>query len=193
MEQIRVKAQITVLASLIFVLVLSVVCASVRACVDSITETIGNEAANLAVEAAFSNYTRPLADKYKILLLPSSEALEPYILDVARQNCSGIHTFGQIAAESVELDTIRHATDNGGHYFAMEVSDYMKYGVFSEIARKMMGMEEQLQKDTKAKELVEELTALEEDVIEVDSTILSLVQAVDGIETDESHIIGRGG
>lgn len=193
MKDIRMKAQITVLAAIVTMLVMSLICASIRSAVDTAAKVKAGMASNLAIESVFANYSRPLADRFNILLLPSSELLETAIFRKAEQNCEGGSGFGKCEVQSVEITNTEAPVDDGGAPFAASVVKYMQYGIFSEFSQMLLGHEKQLEKEKKAGELINEITECEEDMVKVDELILKLIALVDGIDNDGGFLKCRDG
>ena len=74
----QLKGQITVFASLVIVLVLSVVCASIRSVSMSVAKTNANIACNLSVESVFAEYSKPLLDEFDILFFSKYISLNTF-------------------------------------------------------------------------------------------------------------------
>lgn len=193
MKEIRMKAQITVLAALTIVIVMSLICATIRSAVDTAVKVRANMAANLAMESVFANYSRPLADKFNILLLPSSESIGSAIFNKACENCVNDTGFGKAVVQSVEITDKESPVDNGGAPFAKEVLKYMQHGIFSEFSQMLMGHEKQLEKEKKTGELISEITECEEDVSKIDALILELISLVEGLDNENGFLKCSGG
>lgn len=191
MRGYRMKAHITVFAALIITLVMSLVCVSIRSAVDTAVNVRADMAANLAIESIFANYSRPLADEFNILLLPDSDSLEAALAEKVEENCSASEGFGTIILQSVSITDKETAVDSGGSPFAGSVLKYMQYGVFSEFSQLLMQNENRLKKESRAGELINEITECEEDVAKIDSLILDLIRLTEGLDSEDGYLKGR--
>lgn len=193
MKDTRMEAQVTVIAAIVTMLVMSLLCTSIRSAVDTAVKIKAGMAANLAVESVFANYSRPLADRFNILLLPSSELIEAAIFKKAEENCSGGGGFGKSEIQSVEIIQTTSPVDAGGAPFAESVIKYMQYGVFSEFSQMLLGHEKQLEKEQRSGELINEIAECEEEVVKTDELILELIALTDGVDNEDGFLKCSGG
>lgn len=162
----RLKAQITVLASLTIILVLAVVCTSIKSASDAAVNVKLGMAANLAVESVFAGYTRQIADRFNILIMPDRQSLEADITSYAGKSCENNGRFGGAQALACDITAKTYPTDEGGSVFASAVASYMQYGVFSEFADMLMGSEKRIRAEYRTGELAEEIAQCREDIAE---------------------------
>lgn len=179
----RLKAQITVLASLTIILVLAVVCTSIKSASDAAVNVKLGMAANLAVESVFAGYTRQIADRFNILIMPDRQSLEADITSYAGKSCENNGRFGGAQALACDITAKTYPTDEGGSVFASAVASYMQYGVFSEFADMLMGSEKRIRAEYRTGELAEEIAQCREDIAAIDSVLLELIAQVEGIDS----------
>lgn len=103
MKSIRLKAQITVMASFILVLAMALICTSIRSTVDSVVIVKANMAADMGIESAFANYSRTLSDQYDILLASSTDGFYSNMLAMINKNCQN-GQMGKVMAQKTNTD-----------------------------------------------------------------------------------------
>jgi len=131
----QLNGQITVFASLVIVLVLSVVCASIRSVSMSVAKTNANIACNLSVESMFAEYSKPLLDEFDLLFFKKTDQLEYKLKSYIEENTKYSTGFTSEKLQSLKINEMIMATDNGGMVIKQEIVDYMNYGILSEAAR----------------------------------------------------------
>ena len=181
----KLKGQITVFASLVIVLVLSVVCAAIRSVSISVAKTNANIACNLAVESLFAEYSKPLLDDFDLLFFKKTDQLEPKFKSYINENTKYNTGFTSEELQSLLISEMIMATDNGGAAMKQEILDYMNYGILSEAAQMIIGSEEQVKKSEKTKEIVDKISQCEDDTSQIDGIVLQLITKVEGVDTNE--------
>lgn len=182
----QIKGQITVFASLVIVLVMSVVCASIRSVSMSVAKTNANAACNLSVESLFAEYSKPLLDEFDVLFFKNSDQLEYKLKSNIEENTKYSTGFTSEKLQSLKVNETIMAIDNGGTVIKQQILDYMNYGILSEAAQVIIGSEEQVKKSEKTKEIVDKISKCEEYTREIDSIVLQLITKVDGVDTNEN-------
>lgn len=71
-------------------------------------------AANLAVESVFAGYTRQIADRFNILIMPDRQSLEADITSYAGKSCENNGRFGGAQALACDITAKTYPTDEGG-------------------------------------------------------------------------------
>jgi len=181
----QLKGQITVFASLVIVLVLSVVCASIRSVSMSVAKTNANIACNLSVESVFAEYSKPLLDEFDILFFKKTDQLEYKLKSYIEENTKYRTGFTSEKLQSLKINEMIMATDNGGTVMKQEILDYMNYGILSEAAQLIIGSEEQVKKSEKTKEIVDRISQCEDYTSQIDSIVLQLITKVEGLDTND--------
>jgi len=181
----QLRGQITVFASLVIVLVLSVVCAAIRSASMSVAKTYANIACNLSVESVFAEYSKPLLDEFDLLFFKKTDQLEYKLKSYIEENTKYSTGFTSEKLQSLKINEIIMATDNGGTVMKQEILDYMNYGILSEAAQMIIGSEEQVKKSEKTKAIVDKISECEDYTSEIDSIVLQLVAKVEGLDTNE--------
>ena len=193
MRLCRFKAQITVLSALTIVMVLAVVCTSIKSAVDAAVNVKLGMAANLAVESVFAGYTRQISDRFNILILPDRKSLEADITSYAMKSCENNGRFGGAQALACDITSKTSPVDEGGGVFASAAVSYIQYGVFGEFAQMLMGNEKRIRAEQRTGELAEELAQCREDIAKIDSILLELAAVVDGIDSEGGYFRSENG
>jgi len=187
----QLKGQITVFASLIIVLVLSVVCASIRSAAMSVAKTNANIACNLSVESVFAQYSKPLLDEFDLLLFKKTDQLEFQLRSYIEENIKYSTGFTSEMLQSLKINELIMATDNGGTVIKQEILDYMNYGILSEASKMIIGSEEKVKKSEKTKEIVDKISRCEDYTSQIDSIVLQLITKVEGLDTNDYGFITK--
>lgn len=192
MKSIRMKAQMTIMASFILVLAMALICTSIRSTVDSVVIVKANMAANMGIESAFANYSRTLADQYDILLVPSTDGFYSDMLAMVNRNCQN-GQMGKVEAE--KICPIREVSpiDDGGNPFATEIIEYMKYGLFSDFAQMLLDRDKEIKKEKIAGEIITEIEDCEKEALEIEEEILRLTKVIDGLDVTKTGFVSYGG
>lgn len=185
------KAQITVMAALSVTIIFSLICTCIRSASDCFYNTQIKEACLLSVEGAFGAYHNDMLREYDILLLEDNDKLKARIEQYVEENISSCGK--NVSLIGADVDNLDYMTDKGGIYLRKEIAAYMQYGVYSEIVNSLKQTEKDLQKAEKINEITSEIESCEEDILEVDSKILQLIQLVEGIKTTDAGIDIRRG
>lgn len=134
------NAQITVYLSLMFILILSLICTAIEGVRVEGAKTVIQNTMYMGVESVFAEYNKILLEDYDLFFLDTSYgtssdmAVETRMYEYMRENynlsnsIAGINSasFYKINCENLNIDKKVLATDDmGGPYFAQAV-DYMK-------------------------------------------------------------------
>lgn len=188
---VKLKGQITVLASLTLMLVLSLVFACFKSSGDSSYNTIIKQACELSNEAVFAGYCNDMLNEYSILLLKKSDKNNKELSSYIADNISAYSN--NISLVKAEYDNCVYVTDNGGAGIRDEILKYMQYGVYSEIVNSFRESEQQVNKSKKINEISDDIAQCEESIYEMDKSVLELIMSVEGIKTTEAGIVTEGG
>lgn len=140
------QGSITVFLTLIFTVVLALICTVIES---GRVYTAGVRAKSLtymALESEFAGYSRQLFDDYGILMLwekgSIEESLKKYI--DANNSMADIDTkksrfdMLNLQLNSIELENITYATDDGGDDFVKQVLEYGKYEMAGSAAEQLV-------------------------------------------------------
>lgn len=127
----RLKGQVTVFISLTMMCVFALLCCLLESARTSGARWYLQMAASSAMDSVFSQYHRPLWDRYRLLFAEYEDEeeltadflgfLEPYVVT---------ENWYPLAAEGAVAEEFLTAVDDQGSYLEQEVLDYMKYGIW---------------------------------------------------------------
>lgn len=140
------KGSITVFFSIIFTVVLALVCTVLESARMYAAGVYAKSLTNMALESQFAGYARQVFDDYGILLLWEKESfkeeLQKYI-DVNYQ-MPDINTTSlgfdmlQLQLHSIDFSTVKYITDNGGDEFVRQILTYEKLEMAGNMAEQLI-------------------------------------------------------
>lgn len=188
----RLKAQITVYAGLIFGLILSLLLVLIESAVCAGAKTRINTVVNVGVQSLFSQYSRPVLDKYEVFggVISEQADVEQMLYEYIQENCKFAGGFNPytVILKGVSLEEIKMLTDDNGTYFYDEIIGYMRYGQFD---NSILDFIPQMTETAKTKELDEvkdELTKRQKEASKIDGKILKLLMYVEGVKTTSTGL-----
>lgn len=184
----KVAGQITVISSLVFILIVSLILTCFKSVKYISNTTQIKEACMLSAESVFSSYNNDLLNEFNILLLRDSEKNDAKLKKYIEDNLMNSKDVKCLGAEWIDKFS---ATDMGGKYFQQEIISYMTYGVYSEILNNFKDSEGQVKKAKAINEITEDIIRCEDEMLEMDKLLLELIMVVDGIETNSTGIVIR--
>lgn len=185
----RVRGELTVLAGLSIMLVIALVCATIRSAADSTSDLTASAAANLAVESVFSCYSNPCMERFDIFALNDSDLIPGAIEKIASQNTKGLNGFSKINVETAQILEKKYMTDNGAEGFYTQAVQYMQYGIYDDLIEKFTDLNKTLNCENKTKELIEEISNLDEETVKISKLMLEFISVVEGIKTDDKGFV----
>lgn len=130
--RVRLKGQVTVFISLTMMCVFALLCCLLESARTAGARWYLQMAVSSAMDSVFSQYHRPLWDRYRLLFAEYEDEeeltadflsfLEPYL---ATENWYPLEAEGAAAEEFLT------AVDGQGSYLEQEILDYMKYGIWN--------------------------------------------------------------
>lgn len=193
MRRRRLKAQITIMAALVFGLIATLMSVLMESIVHTGIKTKTNIAVNLGVQSVFSQYSKPLLDRYEVFGGVVSEPKEVLALlyGYVKDNCvneDGI-LFGKIfdpysvKLQDLVIEEEKYLTDDKGTPFYDEITNYMMYGQFDDEVYKMLPELLNTSHEKAINTVDKQLKAREKEASQIDAKILRLVMYVEGIQT----------
>lgn len=184
----KLSGQITVLASLVIVLVISVVTALIKSASDTVVKAQVGVADSLAMEGVFSQYSRPLLDEFDLMFFYNNKNFNQELEKMIQNNIGERIGIIDVSLENAACEEMITPLDNGGEAFRQEIIDYMKTGIFADVTDRMLTTESDIKKSEKTKEIVEKITDCEEATSQLDGKILAFVEAVEGIDATDTGL-----
>lgn len=187
--QMRASGQITVFASLVIVLVISVICAAIKSVSVSVAKTAADMACTLSVESVFAEYSTDLLNEFDVMYFKKTDGTEEKLKSYIEANSKYNTAFSVKQMYSLEIRDIVKATDKGGDTIKKEVLEYMKYGALSEAAQLILNSGSQVEKSQETKRIVDQIEQCEESAARIDSMVLRIIASVEGIKTNDNGLV----
>lgn len=129
---IRMKGQVTVFISLTMMCVFALLCCLVESARTAGSRWYLQMAASSAMDSVFSQYHRPLWDKYR-LLFAEYEDEDSMMADYQGFLAPYFETenWYPMAVQTMETDEFLTVVDDQGLYLEQEILDYMCYGIWN--------------------------------------------------------------
>lgn len=194
MGKYRLRGQITVLAALILGVTafLAVVC--VRSVVVNMSLLRANESVNLGVESVFSEYLRPLFDKYEIFGFECAGKKDfgtrlseymSYNLDCEKGLPLWNTTFVKLKEKEIQIEQLTKLTDGDGKIFAGQVTAYMRYALPVDWINDWTQVLENVGDTKTAEEAFAEYMEVVEYAAGIDELVMEIVQKIDKVRGNQ--------
>lgn len=184
------KAQITIYAGLIFGVILSLLLVLIESAVCAGARTRINSVVNAGVQSLFSQYSRPVLEKYEVFggVISTQDKVEQYLYECIQENCGDTGEFNPygIMLQGVSAEEIKMLTDDNGTCFYNEITEYMKYGQFDTGILEFVPQMTESGKTENMETVREELYQRQKEAGKIDGKILKLLMYVEGVKTTSS-------
>lgn len=185
----EIKAQITVFAAMILVLVISLICTTLKSASVTAEKTGADMALYIGAESLFSEYSKRILDEYDVFYLNKSEEIELRLKKYIENNSMNGIGFAGNNLESVELKKLVMATDNGGESLKKQIMAYMKYGSIAGMAELFSENEKSVKRSEILKKTIDEIIKCGEKSAEADAISLKLAEIIDGLKADSKGFV----
>lgn len=192
MGEKKLNAQITVFAGLIFGIILSLLLVLIESSVCAGAKTRINSVVNVSVQSLFSQYSRPVLDKYGVFggVFSEKDDVEQKLYEYIQENCkfsSGFNPY-TVTLKGVSAEEIKMLTDDNGTYFYNEITGYMKYGQFDNSIMDFVPQMAETAKTEEINKVKDELTKRQKEAGKIDGKILKLLMYVEGVKTTSTGL-----
>ena len=127
------RAQITVMATLVFMIVISFVTTCVNAAAMSGYNTVIKQACSLSDESVFTAYSNDMLRQFDIFALKKSDIINDKVNQYIK---TSINTHSKdIQLVNAQYDEYRYMTDNGGYGVEEQIVRYMQSGGYIDVIR----------------------------------------------------------
>lgn len=193
----RLKAQITIMAGLVFGLIVSLLVVMIESAASAGARAKMCGIVNVGVQSLFSQYSRPTLERYEIFggVISKEDDIAANLSTSFYENCTmdtlngklfGIFDPYGIRFEEVSIEEEKLLTDDGGEYFYEEVTEYMKLGQFDQSLLNLLpGIEDSSKKDA-IENVQDELIRRQKEAAKIDAKVLKLLTCVEGVKTSSS-------
>lgn len=152
----EIKAQLTVMASLIFIIVITFVVTCVKSAEAVSCNTVIKQACSLSQESLFASYNNDLFNDYEIFALKKSDILKKKINSYINDN---INTYSkQISLINAELTDYSYMTDNDGYGVEEQIIRYMKSSGYADIIKNYTHLESQIKTSNYVNDITKQIT-----------------------------------
>lgn len=192
----KLNGQITVLAGLVFGILVSLFVVMIESAACTGAKTRINSIVNLGVQSLFSQFSRPVLDKYEVFggVISEEDKIISTLYNYINENCqvnsknffsNSFDPYG-IKIEGINIDEIKLLTDNQGEYFYDEITGYMKYGQFDNNILDSLSEMTETSKQEKIELINSELEDRYYEATKIDEKVLRLLMYVEGVKTTSS-------
>ena len=141
----RYNGSITVFLSLIFLIILSLVCTVIESSRVSSAYSKAHQIGYISLDSVFSSYAREVFEDYGIMVLcKSKEEIAGKYNDYIKGNLSDnnkyyVKNFYGLECKSIEVSDVQFATDNDGENIYDQIIYYMKFGIAEDVLDEIIG------------------------------------------------------
>ena len=141
----RYNGSITVFLSLIFLIILSLVCTMIESSRVSSAYSKSHQIGYISLDSVFSSYAREVFEDYGIMVLcKSEEEIAGKYNDYIKGNLSDnnkyyVKNFYGLECKSIEVSDVQFATDNDGENIYDQIIYYMKFGIAEDVLDEIIG------------------------------------------------------
>lgn len=201
----KVDGGITIFASLLFMVLVSFMTITIKSSILTTAKMKVQTITVAGVESLLSEYSRPLYDKYDILVFNSrysqehtleisrmEQALQEYMkynTDVTADKLIKEYDLYGMELISVDITDYIKITDEGGRYFAKEVTDYMQYGEISNVVADVIGVFVDSKNKEKINEANKEVEECQDASIKLNEKYMKLISLIEGISTKNGSFV----
>lgn len=201
----RFCGSVSVFAALVFLLVASVITASLRSARIAGAEFLAKSSLAMALDSTFANYNSELLKKYGILMFdesfkkeqPDENSLNKMISDLCDVNLhpsklspiyGGTDLYG-ITDNMIAITDIKRATDAGGLLFMDSAVSYEKYNKPINLAAEYLGINDAEKQADTASAINNKIIDCTNSIIKVEEDTSKLICTLDGIEVPKSGLV----
>jgi hypothetical protein len=201
------KASITVYLSLILMMLLSLIFTIIEGARVSSAGIFAERALSTATDSVLAEYYGPLWEEYHLLGYDAGEgntqkkadrleeALSDYMSytlnpgkNLAEDKVEGAFNLMGLSLDSAEIEEQVRLVDYEGELFRNEAVEYMKYDTAADTIKVLLGKFSLLEKPKKVSAIYEEKLKAEEELAEIDRSVLRLMELFDGLSTSKKGI-----
>lgn len=156
------RAQITVMATLVFMIVISFVTTCVNAAAMSGYNTVIKQACSLSDESVFTAYSNDMLRQFDIFALKKSDIINDKVNQYIK---TSINTHSKdIQLVNAQYDEYRYMTDNGGYGVEEQIVCYMQSGGYIDVIRDYNSVKDGIKQS-------DSVSKVSSDIVEVKDTV----------------------
>lgn len=180
------RAQITVMATLVFMIVISFVTTCVNAAAMSGYNTVIKQACSLSDESVFTAYSNDMLRQFDIFALKKSDIINDKVNQYIK---TSINTHSKdIQLVNAQYDEYRYMTDNGGYGVEEQIVRYMQSGGYIDVIRDYNSVKDGIKQSDSVSKVSSDIVEVKDTAQESWIDMKQLINVCDNIGDEEDEL-----
>lgn len=180
------RAQITVMATLVFMIVISFVTTCVNAEAMSGYNTVIKQACSLSDESVFTAYSNDMLRQFDIFALKKSDIINDKVNQYIK---TSINTHSKdIQLVNAQYDEYRYMTDNGGYGVEEQIVRYMQSGGYIDVIRDYNSVKDGIKQSDSVSKVSSDIVEVKDTAQESWIDMKQLINVCDNIGDKEDEL-----
>ena len=180
------RAQITVMATLVFMIVISFVTTCVNAAAMSGYNTVIKQACSLSDESVFTAYSNDMLRQFDIFALKKSDIINDKVNKYIK---TSINTHSKdIQLVNAQYDEYRYMTDNGGYGVEEQIVRYMQSGGYIDVIRDYNSVKDGIKQSDSVSKVSSDIVEVKDTAQESWIDMKQLINVCDNIGDKEDEL-----
>lgn len=180
------RAQITVMATLVFMIVISFVTTCVNAAAMSGYNTVIKQACSLSDESVFTAYSNDMLRRFDIFALKKSDIINDKVNQYIK---TSINTHSKdIQLVNAQYDEYRYMTDNGGYGVEEQIVRYMQSGGYIDVIRDYNSVKDGIKQSDSVSKVSSDIVEVKDTAQESWIDMKQLINVCDNIGDKEDEL-----
>lgn len=180
------RAQITVMATLVFMIVISFVTTCVNAAAMSGYNTVIKQACSLSDESVFTAYSNDMLRQFDIFALKKSDIINDKVNQYIK---TSINTHSKdIQLVNAQYDGYRYMTDNGGYGVEEQIVRYMQSGGYIDVIRDYNSVKDGIKQSDSVSKVSSDIVEVKDTAQESWIDMKQLINVCDNIGDKEDEL-----
>lgn len=180
------RAQITVMATLVFMIVISFVTTCVNAAAMSGYNTVIKQTCSLSDESVFTAYSNDMLRQFDIFALKKSDIINDKVNQYIK---TSINTHSKdIQLVNAQYDEYRYMTDNGGYGVEEQIVRYMQSGGYIDVIRDYNSVKDSIKQSDSVSKVSSDIVEVKDTAQESWIDMKQLINVCDNIGDKEDEL-----
>lgn len=180
------RAQITVMATLVFMIVITFVTTCVNAAAMSGYNTVIKQACSLSDESVFTAYSNDMLRQFDIFALKKSDIINDKVNQYIK---TSINTHSKdIQLVNAQYDEYRYMTDNGGYGVEEQIVRYMQSGGYIDVIRDYNSVKDGIKQSDSVSKVSSDIVEVKDTAQESWIDMKQLINVCDNIGDKEDEL-----
>lgn len=180
------RAQITVMATLVFMIVISFVTTCVNAAAMSGYNTVIKQACSLSDESVFTAYSNDMLRQFDMFALKKSDIINDKVNQYIK---TSINTHSKdIQLVNAQYDEYRYMTDNGGYGVEEQIVRYMQSGGYIDVIRDYNSVKDGIKQSDSVSKVSSDIVEVKDTAQESWIDMKQLINVCDNIGDKEDEL-----